>query len=61
MHPTKLMVANRGEIAIRIARTATEMGIPIVAVYSEDDAQALHIRKADEARPLPGAGPAASP
>ena len=45
----KLLIANRGEIAIRIARAAAEMGIESVAVFSEDDAAALHVRKTDEA------------
>ncbi len=51
-----LLIANRGEIAIRIARAAAELGIRTVAVFSEDDAQSLHIRKVDEARPLRGKG-----
>ncbi|WP_309605631.1 carboxyl transferase domain-containing protein [Phenylobacterium sp.] len=55
----KLLIANRGEIAVRIARTAAEMGIATVAVYSQDDAASLHIRKADEAVALQGSGPAA--
>jgi acetyl/propionyl-CoA carboxylase alpha subunit len=50
----KLLIANRGEIAIRIARTAAEMGIATIAVYSQDDAASLHTRKADEARALNG-------
>ncbi|HWS76304.1 MAG TPA: carboxyl transferase domain-containing protein, partial [Quisquiliibacterium sp.] len=51
-----LLIANRGEIAIRIARAAAELGIRSVAVHSEDDARALHVRKVDEARPLTGVG-----
>ncbi|MDP3747338.1 MAG: carboxyl transferase domain-containing protein [Phenylobacterium sp.] len=55
----KLLIANRGEIAVRIARTAAEMGIATVAVYSQDDAASLHTRKTDEALALKGSGPAA--
>ncbi len=44
-----LLIANRGEIACRIIRTAREMGIRTVAVYSDADAQAMHVRMADEA------------
>src|SRR3954468_3753748 len=55
----KLLIANRGEIAVRIARTAAEMGIATVAVFSQDDAASLHTRKADQAHGLTGSGPAA--
>lgn len=54
-----LLIANRGEIALRIIRTATELGIRTVAVYAEDDAESPHVHAADEAIGLPGAGPAA--
>ena len=52
----KLLIANRGEVAIRIARAAAGLGIATVAVHSEDDALSLHVRKADVACALPGAG-----
>ena len=54
----KLLIANRGEIAVRIARTAAELGIATVAVFSEDDAASLHTRKTDQAVGLKGSGPA---
>ena len=59
MRVTRLLIANRGEIAIRIARTAADMGLPTVAVYSEDDARSLHLRVADVFHALPGRGTAA--
>ena len=55
----KLLIANRGEIAIRIARAAFELDIATVALFSEDDATSLHRLKADESQPLKGTGPAA--
>src|SRR5262249_56240159 len=54
-----LMVANRGEIAIRIVEAAAALGMRTVVVFSEDDANSLHVARADEARPLTGSGPAA--
>ncbi len=51
-----LLVANRGEIAVRIMHAAAELGIRTVAVFSEDDARSLHTRRADEAHPLLGVG-----
>src|ERR1700733_11045745 len=54
-----LLIANRGEIALRIIRTATELGIQTVAIYAEDDAEGPHVHAADEAIGLPGTGPAA--
>ena len=55
----KLLIANRGEIAIRIARAAADLGLPTVAIHSEDDATSLHARVADEAHQLAGVGAAA--
>ncbi|BAR59050.1 pyruvate carboxylase [Bradyrhizobium diazoefficiens] len=52
----KLLIANRGEIAIRIAREAADAGIATVAIHPADDALSLHVRVADEALEIPGRG-----
>ena len=55
--PKRLLIANRGEIAIRVARTAREMGIATIGVYSESDAGAAHLAHVDDAEPLGNGGP----
>jgi acetyl/propionyl-CoA carboxylase alpha subunit/acetyl-CoA carboxylase carboxyltransferase component len=54
-----LLVANRGEIAVRIMHAAAELGMRTVGVFSEDDAHALHVKRADEVHALRGVGPPA--
>ena len=54
---SSVLIANRGEIACRIARTAARLGMRTIAVYSAADANALHVRRCDEAYPI-GAGSA---
>lgn len=57
MKIASLLIANRGEIAVRIARAAHELGIRTVTVYSADDALSMHLRTADQAVALKGTGP----
>jgi len=56
---TALLVANRGEIAVRVLATAAALGLRTVAVHPADDAESAHVTRADEAVELPGTGPAA--
>ena len=56
---SRLLIANRGEIAVRIARAAADFGAQCIAVHGADDAESLHVRMADEAAALPGTGAAA--
>ena len=53
---TKVLIANRGEIALRIARTLAEQGMESVAIHPDDDAGALHVARADQALRIPGRG-----
>ena len=53
----KILIANRGEIAVRIARTCRERGVAVVAVFSDADAGARHVAVADQSVPLPGVAP----
>ncbi|MFP6597964.1 MAG: biotin carboxylase N-terminal domain-containing protein, partial [Candidatus Hydrogenedentota bacterium] len=57
--PQSLLIANRGEIAVRIARAAADLGLHTVSIFSEDDSACLHTKVTDESTPLQGSGPGA--
>jgi len=57
---TSVLIANRGEIARRVARSARELGLKVIAVYHDDDAEAPFVKEADEAYPLGGGAPSES-
>ena len=55
----KVLIANRGEVAVRLIHALRDAGIASVALYAQDDAEALHVQLADAAVPLAASGPAA--
>ena len=60
MENKRILIANRGEIALRIIRSAKELGLHTIAVYSDIDRESLHVKKADEAIHLGSSLPAES-
>ena len=56
---SSILVANRAEIAIRIVRACSDLGLRATTVYSEDDAESLHCRMGDASHALRGSGPSA--
>ena len=56
MQINKILIANRGEIAIRISRAASELGIQTVSIYSDEDSESLHTRVSDESFSLNQSG-----
>jgi len=59
MTTRRLLIVNRGEVAVRIMRTAAELGFHTVAMHSDDDAASLHVARADSVLSIPGRGAAA--
>ncbi|MGI0049060.1 MAG: biotin carboxylase N-terminal domain-containing protein, partial [Nitrososphaera sp.] len=57
---SSILIANRGEIALRVIRACKEIGIRSIAVYSDEDARAMHVKRADEAYHIGPAAPAES-
>ena len=56
----KILIANRGEIACRVIKTCNDIGIKTVSIYSDADTEALHVKLADESKPLGGLTPTES-
>ncbi|HEY7734732.1 MAG TPA: biotin carboxylase N-terminal domain-containing protein, partial [Nitrososphaera sp.] len=57
---TSILIANRGEIALRVIRGCKELGIKSIAIYSDEDVRAIHVKRADEAYHIGAAAPAQS-